>query len=116
MDAGGFAEWAARGLEAAGVMVIAGGAGLAVLGFTVRLLRMRDLDSAYQALRADIARAVLLGLELLVGADIINTVTLDATPTGVAVLAAVVAIRTFLSFAMELEISGRWPWQRRGQP
>lgn len=114
--AGSWVQWAALGLETAGVAVIAGGAVLAGLGFVMRLIRPdRGATTPYQALRADIARAVLLGLELLVGADIINTVTLGATPTGVALLAAVVAIRTFLSFTMELEISGRWPWQRRGE-
>jgi uncharacterized membrane protein len=55
----------------------------------------------------------LLGLELLVGADIIATVTAPLTVESVSLLAAIVVIRTFLSFALETEIEGCWPWQRR---
>lgn len=107
-----WALWAARGLEAAGVAVIFLGALAAAVAFAIRFRRAGTLAGPYDALRADLGRAILLGLELLVGADIVNTVTLDATPTGVAVLGAIVLIRTFLSLTMELEISGRWPWQR----
>ena len=57
-------------------------------------------------------RAILLGLELLVIADIIGTVAIEPTLQNLGVLALIVAIRTLLSFALELEVSGRWPWQR----
>ena len=66
---------------------------------------------AYKALRSNLGRSILLGLELLVAADIINTVAVEPTLTSIAVLAGIVAIRTFLSFSLELEIEGRWPWQ-----
>ena len=56
--------------------------------------------------------AILLGLELLVIADIIGTVAIEPTLQNLGVLAVIVAIRTILSFALELEVSGRWPWQR----
>jgi uncharacterized membrane protein len=54
----------------------------------------------------------LLGLELLVGADIISTITAPLTFESVGLLAAIVVIRTFLSFSLETEIEGCWPWQR----
>jgi uncharacterized membrane protein len=55
---------------------------------------------------------VLLGLELLVAGDIIRTVAIEPTFESVGVLAAIVAVRTFLSFALEVELTGRWPWDR----
>jgi len=66
----------------------------------------------YRRLRGDTGRAILLGLEFLVAGDIIRTVATDPTFTEIGVLAAIVAIRSFLSFTLELEVSGRWPWQR----
>lgn len=61
-------------------------------------------------------RAILLGLELLVAADIINTVAIDPTLESLAVLAGIVLIRTFLSLSLEVEIEGRWPWQSPKSP
>ena len=58
-------------------------------------------------------RSILLGLELLVAADIIRTVAVTPTFESVGVLAIIVLIRTFLSFSLELEITGRWPWQKQ---
>ncbi len=65
----------------------------------------------YRAFRRRVGRAILLGLELLVAADIIRTVAVDPTFTSVGVLAGIVLIRTFLSFSLEVELEGRWPWQ-----
>lgn len=62
------------------------------------------------------SRPILLGLELLVAADIIRTVAVTPTLDSVAVLAAIVVIRTFLSWSLELEITGQWPWQKRKAP
>jgi uncharacterized membrane protein len=64
------------------------------------------------AFRTDLGRSILLGLEFLVAADIIATVALKPTLESLAVLAGIVLIRTFLSFSLEVEIEGRWPWQR----
>jgi uncharacterized membrane protein len=58
----------------------------------------------------------LLGLEFLVAADIIRTVAVTPTFRSVGVLAVIVVIRTFLSFSLELEITGRWPWQKKPEP
>jgi uncharacterized membrane protein len=63
-------------------------------------------------LRHDIGRAILLGLEVLVAADIVRSVTLAPTMGGLTVLATLVVIRTFLSWSLALELDGRWPWQR----
>lgn len=66
----------------------------------------------YRKFRRSLGRSILLGLELLVAADIIKTVAVTPTLKDIAVLAAIVVIRTFLSWSLELEISGRWPWQK----
>jgi uncharacterized membrane protein len=66
----------------------------------------------FQRYRADVGRSILLGLEFLVAADIINTVAIDPSLESLAVLAGIVLIRTFLSFALEVEIEGQLPWQR----
>lgn len=65
----------------------------------------------YQATRKGLGRVLLLGLEVLIAADIIATVALDLTLTSVASLGLIVLIRTFLSWAIEVETVGRWPWQ-----
>ena len=101
-----------RILELVGVSIIAIGAAATLLYFLYRAARRDDLTAAYTTLRSSFGRAILLGLEFLVAADIINTVAVRPTLESVAVLAGIVAIRTFLSFSLELEIEGRWPWQR----
>lgn len=99
-------------VELAGILVLMGGALLASVAFVVRLVRGAVLQAAYHELRADLGRAILLGLEFLVIADIIGTVAVEPTLQNLGVLAVIVAIRTLLSFALELEVSGRWPWQK----
>jgi len=99
-----------RIIEGMGVMVIVVGIAIAGIGY---VRRPRDLNS-YQQLRATLGRAILLGLELMVAADIIYTVAVEPTWDSVAVLGVIVIIRTFLSLSLEVEISGRWPWSRRG--
>ena len=106
-----WAETAANGLDFVGVAVILLGL-IAATAWAAWRLRGGGLDAAYTEYRANLGRAILLGLELLVAADIISTVTSELTFKSVGLLAAVVAIRTFLSFALETEIEGRWPWRR----
>lgn len=101
-----------KGVDAAGVAVIVIGSIIATAIFVARVVRRRDTLDEYRAYRQSLGRAILLGLELLVAADIIRTVAIEPTFTSVGVLAIIVAIRTFLSMSLELEISGRWPWQR----
>ena len=103
---------AAGVVEVVGVTVLLLGALLAALVCVRRLVAGVSFQDAYHALRADLGRAILLGLELLVIADIIGTVAIEPNLQNLGVLAVIVAIRTMLSFALELEVSGRWPWQR----
>lgn len=107
---------AGRAVEAIGIVVLMAGAVLASVAFAVRLVRGEPFRDAYHRLRADLGRAILLGLEFLVIADIIGTVAVEPTLQNLGVLAVIVAIRTLLSFALELEVSGRWPWQRAEPP
>lgn len=106
------AATAGHGVELVGIVVLVAGAVFAALAFVFRLFRGAALRDAYHELRADLGRAILLGLEFLVIADIIGTVAVEPTIHNLGVLAVIVAIRTLLSFALELEVSGRWPWQR----
>jgi uncharacterized membrane protein len=107
-----FVDQLAKGLELVGVAIIVGGIALATLTFIRDGRRTGDWQSAYPRYRSNIGRGILLGLELLVGADIISTITAPLTFESVGLLAAIVLIRTFLSFALETEIEGCWPWQR----
>ena len=76
----------------------------------------RGKSDVYRRFRQQLSRAILLGLELLVAGDIVRTVAASPSLTGVAVRAAIVLIRTFLSFSLEVETTGRWPWQQRTSP
>jgi uncharacterized membrane protein len=97
-------------LDGAGVIVIVIGAVIA-FAFAVIGLARREAD-VYRRFREMLGRTILLGLELLVAGDIIRTVAAKPTLTSVAVLGGIVLIRTFLSFSLEVEITGRWPWQK----
>lgn len=108
----GYIETLAHALELAGVAIILLGVVLATYWF-LRDGRHGNWGAAYQGYRANLGRGILLGLELLVGADIIGTITAPLTFESVFLLAIVVMIRTFLSFSLETEIEGCWPWQRR---
>src|SRR5687768_10485456 len=75
------------------------------------LIRRGDTNAEYHLFRQRLGRAILLGLEILVAGDILRTVALEPTMESVTVLGLIVLIRTFLSFTLQLEIEGRWPWQ-----
>lgn len=100
-------------IDGAGVLVIV--LGLIVAAARFILARHRTPDP-YRQLRQDLGRGILLGLELLVAADIIRTVAVDPTLENVSVLGLIVLIRTFLSMALQVELEGRWPWQQSDQP
>lgn len=102
-----------RGVELIGIAIIVLGA-LWVLGRFLLALTRGGGDAAVARFRTGLGRAILLGLEFLVAADIVNTVAIEPTLDSLAVLAGIVLIRTFLSFSLEVEIEGRWPWQRGG--
>ena len=105
-------HWIATGIEVVGVGIMVVGALVAMVVFFQRGQGGPGWDEAYRRLRGDLGRAILLGLEFLVAADIIGTVAVTPTFESLGVLAAIVLIRTFLSFSLEVEIEGQWPWQR----
>ena len=111
MDHLAFIELMGEWGDALGVAVIVVGVVWGLLRFPFDLLR-QGIDVAYTRIRNQIIRTLLLGLEILVAADIIRTVAVSPTLTSVSVLAAIVAIRTFLSWSLILEMEGRWPWQK----
>ncbi len=97
-------------VDGAGVAAIVIGAVVSTVVAVARLVQKRP--SVYSSYRRWLGRSILLGLELLVAADIIRTVAITPTLDSVVVLGLIVLIRTFLSFSLELEITGRWPWQK----
>lgn len=99
-------------IETAGVTVIVVAAVAATIVFLHGGLSSGDWQEALRRYRANLGRGILLGLELLVAADIIGTVAVTPSLENLAVLGLIVLIRTFLSFSLEVEIEGRWPWRR----
>jgi len=100
-------------VEIAGVLAIVLGLVFAAGRFAWPRPAARD---RFRQLRQDVGRGILLGLEMLIAADIIRTVAVDPTMESVLVLGVIVLIRTFLSMTLEMELEGRWPWQRGPQP
>lgn len=107
--------WMSLGMEVAGVAVILLGALVAIAALLVRTARSGWDGASYDQFRTTLARGILLGLEFLIAADIIGTVAVEPTLQNLSVLALIIVIRTFLSFSLEVEIDGRWPW-RKGTP
>ncbi len=97
-------------IELAGVGVIL--LGIIYGGFAFLRSTIKKEESPYEQLRQRLGRSILLGLELLVAGDIINTVAIEPTMDSVLVLGAIVFIRTFLSFSLEIELEGNLPWQK----
>ena len=110
MTFAGYVAVAARVMEASGIVVMLIGPVVALV-LSVRL-RQRGGEAVYRSFRQQLGGAILLGLEFLVAADIIRTVSEVPTLEKVVVLAFIVLIRTFLSFALEVELEGRWPWRK----
>lgn len=101
-------------VDVAGVAIIVLGTLIAAVSAVARLAR-REAGS-YRQFRQQLGQTILLGLELLVAADIVRTVAARLTLSGVAILGLIVLIRTFLSFSLQVELTGHWPWQKdRGQ-
>jgi len=108
------AQTVAQVFELAGIAVVIFGGLYAAGAFALGTLRgRRPGEDRIAAFRRMLGRAILTGLELLVAADIIRTVAIDPTLQSVLVLGIIVIIRTFLSFSLEVEIDGRWPWQKK---
>jgi uncharacterized membrane protein len=111
MDTRAIARATTEILELAGLAVIAVGTVATCVLVLGRAVRRRDTAEIYDRLRQGIGRTVLLGLEFLIAADIVRTVAVTLTLESVAFLGLIVVIRTFLSFSLEVELQGRWPWQ-----
>ncbi len=101
----------AEGVEALAVLVIVGGIVYGIVRFFLHT-RLK-IEGAYKRFKDRIGNSLLLGLTFLVAADIIRTVALNPSLQSVVVLGLLVLIRTFLSWALAVEIEGRWPWQRK---
>lgn len=116
MDFQGSMETVGKAVDIAGVAAIVVGIAAATLIAAWTLVRRGPgREGIYHRYRRWLGRSILLGLELLVAADIIRTVAITPTYESVGVLGLIVLIRTFLSFSLELEITGRWPWQKAPQ-
>lgn len=105
-------EVVVRAIEIVGVAIIAIGAFATLALFFLAVARRGGIADAVATFRSNLGRAILLGLEFLVAADIIHTVLVEMTLQTVAALAGIVLIRTVLSISLETEIEGRWPWDR----
>ena len=105
-----FVEYASIAVEILGVLLIVGG----LLFATYRWVAGGKSEpiARYQRYREQLGRSILLGLEVLVAADIVRSVALAPTLESLSVLAMIVAVRTFLSWSLSVELEGRWPWQR----
>jgi uncharacterized membrane protein len=101
----------ARGVEIIGIVTLVLGLAAALVLAGQVLTSGQGGEQAYRVVRTVFGRSILLGLEFLVAADIIRTVAVQPSLENVAVLGLIVLIRTFLSFSLEVEIDGRWPWQ-----
>jgi len=113
-----FDEWmenVVKAFEIAGVVVLAAGS-MVALARAAAVLRRGDPHAAYLAARRGIGRSILLGLEVLIIADIVQTITIDPTVESAVALALIVLVRTFLSFSLEIELEGTLPWRRQRQP
>jgi uncharacterized membrane protein len=103
-------EFSALGIEVLAVVIIV----VAIVHGTLRYLfhLNRQIGNAYEQYKVQLGKALLLGLEFLVAADIIRTVVLEPTLQNVAILGLLVVVRTFLSWSLVVEMEGRWPWQK----
>jgi uncharacterized membrane protein len=99
------------GIEIFGVLIIVAG-----IIWSSRFIYRREIRSRYDSYRISIGRSLLLGLEVLVAADIVKTIAIELTFASLGLLAGLVLVRTFLSWTLVLEIENRWPWQRELAP
>lgn len=109
MNFGDLMQLAVHAFELAGVVVMIGGSVMVLVVAARRTLR-GDRAGTYEAARQGIGRSILMGLEILIIADIIQTVTLEPTLDSALFLGVIVLVRTFLSFSLDVELTGRWPW------
>ena len=99
-------------VEAVGAAILVLGGLYALVAYLVAVSRDTTRDGAYETLRQTLGRVILLGLEVLIVGDIVRTIVVDPTVSSVTVLGMIVVIRIVLSFSLEVEIDGTWPWNR----
>jgi uncharacterized membrane protein len=114
VDFDAIVEIIGQSVEGVGVAVILVGVAVSSVAYLRRVRQPSGTDEDFRLYRRDLGRGLLLGLEFLVAGDIIRTVATSPTFSDFSVLIVIVLIRTFLSFTLELETEGRWPWQSRG--
>ena len=107
-----FFEHAVSVVELAAVSLLLLGLAVSVGRYLVAVLQRKG-SSAYLEFRQNLGRTLLLTLEFLIGADILETVVVTRSLESLGLLAGLVIVRTFLSFALDVELEGRWPWQRK---
>jgi uncharacterized membrane protein len=109
--------WAALGIELLAVLIIIVAIAASTVQYFYHVAKRQATLGHYRDYKNSLARSLLLGLEILVAADVVRTVALEATIQSVAVLGMLVLIRTFLSWALVVETDGHWPWKGKpGQP
>jgi len=104
-------ETASLGIEILAVVIIVLAITYATARYLYHSLIPQQAEDRYWTYKKSLGKSLLLGLEILVAADIVRTVALEATIQSVLVLGLLVIIRTFLSWSLVVEIEGRWPWQ-----
>jgi uncharacterized membrane protein len=104
-------EWAAKAFEIVGVAILVVGGAWAFIETIVARLRGGERGSAFVTVRRTLGRAILLGLEFLVVADIIRTIVVEPTLSSALSLGIIVVVRVLLSFAIDIEVDGRVPWR-----
>lgn len=115
------ALWTSEVLDIAAFAVILLAVAISTAVFLVRVAHTGFLAN-YRDYRANLGRGILIGLEILIAADILKSVVVDPTLDSILVLGGIVIIRTFLSISLDVEINGHWPWQttrltqQRGEP
>lgn len=112
MELAGIFEFVSEVIDILGVLVIIIGFVLGTIRFIKAKLQRPEDERNFEFYREDLGRSLLLCLEFLVAADIIRSVAIEPTLQSVTILAIIILIRTFLSVTMELEVNGRWPWQK----
>ncbi len=108
-------EWIALGVEIIAIAIIVGAIVYSLSNYLIKSIFAPEQKDRYEQLKIRLGMALLLALEILVAADVIRTVALEATLQSVLVLGLLVLIRTFLSWALIVEIEGRWPWQQSAE-
>jgi uncharacterized membrane protein len=105
-------EQVVRGFEIAGVAILVVGSLVALVSAAAELHHGQGRRAAYQRARQNVGRSILLGLEILIIADIVLTITVEPTVESALTLGLIVLVRTFLSFSLEIELEGTLPWRR----